>query len=50
MSFVWVEKVIGSALALELIEIVLAAHLSGAERHKRSLAEVQALENQKGAQ
>jgi ribose 5-phosphate isomerase B len=41
-------KVIGSALALELIETFLAAHFSGAERHKRRLAKVQALENQKG--
>src|SRR5271170_2099631 len=38
-------KVIGSALALELIETFLAAHFSGAERHKRRLAKVQALEN-----
>ena len=41
-------KVIGSALALELIETFLAAHFSGAERHKRRLAKVQTLENQKG--
>ena len=39
-------KVIGSALALELIETFLAAHFSGAERHKRRLAKVRALENQ----
>ena len=38
-------KVIGSALALELIETFLAAHFSGAERHKRRLFKVQALEN-----
>jgi ribose 5-phosphate isomerase B len=38
-------KVIGSALALELIETFLDAHFSGAERHKRRLAKVQALEN-----
>ena len=38
-------KVIGSGLALELIETFLAAHFSGAERHKRRLAKVQALEN-----
>ena len=37
-------KVIGSALSLELIETFLAAHFSGAERHKRRLAKVQALE------
>lgn len=40
-------KVIGSALAWELIETFLAAHFSGAERHIRRLAKVQALENQK---
>ncbi len=40
-------KVIGSALARELIETFLAAHFSGAERHKRRLAEVQALADQK---
>jgi ribose 5-phosphate isomerase B len=37
-------KVIGSALALELVNTFLAAHFSGAERHKRRLAKVQALE------
>ncbi len=40
-------KVIGSALPWELIETFLAAHFSGAERHKRRLAEVQALEYQR---
>jgi ribose 5-phosphate isomerase B len=40
-------KVIGSALAWELIEVFLAAHFSGAERHKRRLAKVQALVNQR---
>jgi ribose 5-phosphate isomerase B len=40
-------KVIGSVLARELIETFLAAHFSGAERHKRRLAEVQALADQK---
>ncbi len=40
-------KVIGSALARELIETFLAAHFSGAERHKRRLAEVQALTDHK---
>ena len=37
-------KVIGSALALELIEAFLTAHFSGAPRHRRRLAKVQALE------
>ena len=40
-------KVIGPALAWELIETFLAAHFSGAERHQRRLAKVQALVNQK---
>jgi ribose 5-phosphate isomerase B len=40
-------KVIGSALAWELIESFLAAHFSGAPRHRRRLAKVQMLENQK---
>lgn len=40
-------KVIGSALALELIKTFLAAHFSGAIRHRRRLAKVQALENLK---
>ena len=40
-------KVIGSALAWELIEVFLAAHYSGAERHNRRLAKVQALVNQR---
>ncbi len=40
-------KVIGAALAWELLETFLAAHFSGAERHKRRLAKVQALVNQK---
>ena len=39
-------KVIGAGLAWELIETFLAAHFSGAERHMRRLAKVQALENQ----
>ena len=39
-------KVIGSALALELIKTFLAAHFSGAERHKRRLAKVQSVEKQ----
>ncbi len=37
-------KVIGSALACELIETFLTARFSGAERHKRRLAKVHALE------
>jgi ribose 5-phosphate isomerase B len=41
------ERVIGPALAWELIETFLAAHFSGALRHERRLAKVQALENQK---
>ena len=36
-------KVIGSALAWELIQTFLAAHFSGALRHKRRLAKGQAL-------
>jgi len=39
-------KVIGTALALELIETFLSAHFSGALRHRRRLAEVQALEHE----
>jgi ribose 5-phosphate isomerase B len=42
-------KVIGSALAWELIETYLAAHFSCAPRHQRRLAKVQAIENQKAA-
>src|SRR5664279_4595810 len=37
-------KVIGSALALELIERFLCAQFSGKPRHKRRIAKVQALE------
>ena len=37
-------RVIGSALALELIEAFLTTHFSGAARHRRRLAKVQALE------
>ena len=37
-------KVIGSALALELVQTFLRAHFSGATRHRRRLAKVQALE------
>jgi ribose 5-phosphate isomerase B len=39
-------KVIGSALAMELIATFLAARFSGAERHIRRLAKVKELENQ----
>jgi ribose 5-phosphate isomerase B len=39
-------KVIGSALAWELIVTFLAARFSGALRHQRRLAKVQALGNQ----
>ena len=42
-------KVIGSALAWELIRTFLAAHFSGAPRHQRRLAEVQAFEKQEVA-
>ncbi len=37
-------KVIGSALAVELIETFLRARFSGAARHRRRLAKVEALE------
>jgi ribose 5-phosphate isomerase B len=37
-------KVIGAALALELVETFLKARFSGAERHKRRLAKVHSLE------
>ena len=37
-------NVIGPALAWELIESFLAAHFSGAERHRRRTAKVRALE------
>ena len=40
-------KVIGSALAWELIDTFLTASFSGAERHERRLAKVKALENQR---
>jgi ribose 5-phosphate isomerase B len=39
-------EVIGPALAWELIQTFLAAHFTGASRHQRRLAEVQALEKQ----
>jgi ribose 5-phosphate isomerase B len=37
-------KVIGSALAMELIKAFLAARFSGADRHRRRIAKVAALE------
>ena len=40
-------KVIGPALAWELIQTFLSAQFSGAERHRRRLAKVQVLDNQK---
>ena len=40
-------KVIGSALALELIKVFLTARFSNAPRHQRRLAKVQALETAK---
>lgn len=39
-------KVIGSALAWELVETFLAAHFSNASRHRRRVEKVQALEQQ----
>ena len=39
-------KVIGPALAWELIETFLASYFSGAPRHQRRVAKVQALEDQ----
>jgi ribose 5-phosphate isomerase B len=38
-------RVIGDGLALELIQTFLAARFSGAERHKRRLAKIQAIED-----
>ena len=38
-------KVIGSALAWELVETFLAAHFSNATRHRRRVEKVQALES-----
>jgi ribose 5-phosphate isomerase B len=42
-------KVIGPALAWELVRTFLAAHFSSAPRHQRRLAEVQELEKQEVA-
>lgn len=41
-------KVIGSALALELIKTFLVARFTGEPRHRRRLAKVQALESDTG--
>ena len=40
-------NVIGASLAWELLETFLDAHFSGAPRHRRRVAKVQALENPK---
>ncbi|HEX4055127.1 MAG TPA: RpiB/LacA/LacB family sugar-phosphate isomerase [Tepidisphaeraceae bacterium] len=40
-------NVIGASLAWELLETFLDAHFSGAPRHRRRVAKVHALENQK---
>ena len=39
-------RLVGAALALELIEIFLTTRFSGAARHQRRLSEVQALEHE----
>jgi ribose 5-phosphate isomerase B len=39
-------NVIGPALASELIEVFLTARFSGAARHRRRIAKVEALEHQ----
>jgi len=41
-------KVIGSALAIELVKTFLAARFSGAERHRRRIGKVLALEETGG--
>jgi len=41
-------RVIGYALAQELVETFLSAHFSGGERHRRRLAKVAALEENGG--
>jgi ribose 5-phosphate isomerase RpiB len=38
--------VIGSSLAVDLIETFLTSHFSGAPRHRRRLAKVQTLEHE----
>ena len=42
-------QVVGYAQAWELVQVFLAATFSGAERHRRRLAKVQALESREGA-
>jgi ribose 5-phosphate isomerase B len=39
-------KVIGSELAIELVEVFLSARFSGALRHRRRLAKVETLEHE----
>lgn len=41
--------VVGQALAWELVETFLAARFSGAERHRRRLSKVSALESKEGS-
>jgi ribose 5-phosphate isomerase B len=43
-------RVIGDGLALQLVETFLAARFTGAERHRRRLAKVQALEEEQGVE
>jgi ribose 5-phosphate isomerase B len=43
-------KVVGEALAWELVETFLAAHFSNATRHRRRVEKVQALEQQNESQ
>lgn len=40
-------RIIGSALAADLVRAFLGAHFSGDERHKRRLAKVKAIEDRK---
>ena len=42
-------RVIGPELMLDLLRTFVAAHFSGAERHRRRLAKVKALEEQAGS-
>ena len=42
-------RVIGDGLALQLVETFLAARFSGAERHRRRLAKVWAIEEGRGS-
>jgi len=41
-------RVIGYALAWEMIQTYLAAQFTGEERHKRRLAKIEALERSQG--